>query len=223
MAGTTSCRKASPAAAVSASGTEIELPGIAQVRNHHIVNVRRAQPQDAALIAETHVLGWQGGYRGLLPQDYLDGMQVGGQRLERWTRTLVSLDWSHSGVLVAERDAGQLAGFASFGATRDEDDDPARVVGEVYAIYLAPIAWGQGLGRVLMSAALEHLAAAGYGEATLWVLDTNARARRFYAAAGFSTDGGEKTDETYGFPIREIRYRRSLRGLAPSDDERVTS
>ena len=173
------------------------------------MNVRAAQPQDAVLISETHVLGWQGGYRGLLPQDYLDGMQAGGQRLERWTRTLASLDWSRGGVLVAEQD-GSLAGFASFGATRDEDEDPARV-GEVYAIYLAPVAWGQGLGRSLMSAALEHLAAAGYGEATLWVLDTNARARRFYAAAGFSTDGGDKTDESYGFPIREVRYRRPLR------------
>jgi ribosomal protein S18 acetylase RimI-like enzyme len=173
------------------------------------MNVRRAQPEDAALIAETHVLGWQGGYRGLLPQDYLDGMQAGGERLERWARTLESPDWSRGGVLVAERDDGQVAGFARFGATRDEDDDP-ETVGEVYSIYLAPVAWGQGLGRALMSAALEHLAAAGYGSATLWVLDTNARARRFYAAAGFSADGGGKTDDTQGFPIREVRYRRPL-------------
>jgi ribosomal protein S18 acetylase RimI-like enzyme len=173
------------------------------------MNVRRAQPEDAALIAETHVLGWQGGYRGLLPQDYLDGMQAGGRRLERWQRTLRSPDWSRGGVLVAERDDGHLAGFANFGATRDEDDDPAGV-GEVYSIYLAPIAWGQGLGRALMSAALEHLAAAGYREATLWVLDSNARARRFYEAAGFSPDGGGKTDDTYGFTIHEVRYRRPL-------------
>jgi len=173
------------------------------------MNVRRARPEDAALIAEIHVLGWQGGYRGLLPQDYLDGMQAGGARLERWQRTLGSADWSCGGVLVAERDAGQIAGFANFGATRDRDDDPARV-GEVYAIYLAPVAWGQGFGRALMSAALEHLTAAGYHEAALWVLDTNARARRFYEAAGFRADGGEKTDESHGFPIHEIRYRRPL-------------
>jgi ribosomal protein S18 acetylase RimI-like enzyme len=62
-----------------------------------------------------------------------------------------------------------------------------------------------------MSAALDHLAAAGYREATLWVLDTNARARRFYTAAGFSADGGTKTDDIGGFVIREIRYRRPLR------------
>jgi GNAT superfamily N-acetyltransferase len=173
------------------------------------MNVRRAQPEDAALIAETHVLGWQAGYRGLLPQDYLDGMQAGGRRLERWERALESPDWSRGGVLVAERDDGRVAGFANFGPARDGDADPARV-GEVYSIYLAPIAWGQGVGRALMSGALEHLAAAGYGEAMLWVLDTNARARRFYEAAGFSTDGGGKTDDSYGFPIHEVRYRRPL-------------
>jgi ribosomal protein S18 acetylase RimI-like enzyme len=187
-----------------------QFAGLTRTQENLAVEVRRAGVNDAARIAEIHVLGWQGGYRGLLPQDYLDGMQASGERLERWTRELVSLDWSRGGVLVAECDDGQLAGFARFGATRDEDGDPAGV-GEVYSIYVAPVAWGQGLGRAVMSAALEHLAAADYGEATLWVLDSNVRARRFYAAAGFSTDGREKTDETYGFPIREVRYRRSLR------------
>jgi GNAT superfamily N-acetyltransferase len=178
--------------------------------------VRRARPDDAALIAEVHVLGWQGGYRGLMPQCYLDGLQADGARTERWTHALESVDWSRGGVFVAERDDGQVAGFASFGPTRDQDDDPARVA-EVYAIYLAPVVWGQGFGRALMSAALEHLTGAAYGEATLWVLDTNVRARRFYAAAGFGADGSGKTDDTRGFTIREIRYRRPLRstGAAP--------
>jgi ribosomal protein S18 acetylase RimI-like enzyme len=173
------------------------------------MTVRRAQPKDAALIAETHVLGWQGGYRGLLPQDYLDGMRVDGRRVERWARALESPDWPRGGVLVAERDDGQLAGFTHFGATRDEDADPAQV-GEVYSIYLRPVDWGQGLGRALMSAALEHLAAAGYATATLWVLDTNVRSRRFYQAAGFRPDDAVKVDESRGFSLREVRYRRPL-------------
>jgi ribosomal protein S18 acetylase RimI-like enzyme len=61
-----------------------------------------------------------------------------------------------------------------------------------------------------MSAALAELARGGYQHATLWVLDTNARARRFYDAAGFRPDGAEKTDDSRGFPVTEIRYRRSL-------------
>jgi hypothetical protein len=42
------------------------------------------------------------------------------------------------------------------------------------------------------------------------VLDSNARARRFYEAAGFSPDGGVKVDATRGFPLTEVRYRRPL-------------
>jgi hypothetical protein len=42
------------------------------------------------------------------------------------------------------------------------------------------------------------------------VLDTNDRARRFYALAGWAEDGASKTDASRGFDITEIRYRRTL-------------
>lgn len=42
------------------------------------------------------------------------------------------------------------------------------------------------------------------------VLDTNARARRFYEAAGFAPDGGVKVDDRGEFQLREVRYRRGL-------------
>jgi hypothetical protein len=32
--------------------------------------------------------------------------------------------------------------------------------------------------------------------------------RRFYEAAGWRPDGAGKTDESWGFPLSEIRYRR---------------
>ncbi len=42
------------------------------------------------------------------------------------------------------------------------------------------------------------------------VLDTNVRARRFCEAAGFQPDGSARSDDTRGFLLREIRYRRIL-------------
>lgn len=60
------------------------------------------------------------------------------------------------------------------------------------------------------SAALRHLERAGYAEVTLWVLDTNIRAQRFYRAAGFSPDGAVKVDTSHSFPLRELRFRRPL-------------
>jgi ribosomal protein S18 acetylase RimI-like enzyme len=171
------------------------------------MGVRSASAADAERIAQIHVLGWQGGYQGLMPPEYLAGLDPGGERLARWSRTLAGQDWPRSGTFVVSGDSGEVAGFAHAGLARDEDADGA---GEIWAIYLDPAEWGRGLGRELMGAVLSQLAGAGFRQATLWVLDTNARARRFYEAAGFRSDGAVKVDDSRGFPLRELRYRRAL-------------
>jgi RimJ/RimL family protein N-acetyltransferase len=170
--------------------------------------VRAARVEDAERIAEIHVLGWQGGYRGLMPQEYLDGLDAA-RRLPLRIQWLQAADRARGGCFVVSGDDGVLAGFADVGRSRD-DDAPAGKTGEVRAIYLVPDAWGKGLGRDLMTAALTHLAELGYEQVTLWVLDTNLRARRFYGAAGFRPDDAVKVDESHGFPLRELRYRRTL-------------
>jgi ribosomal protein S18 acetylase RimI-like enzyme len=169
--------------------------------------IRAARGTDAAQIAVVHVQSWQGAYRGLLPQPYLDGLDPA-QRVGRWERLLAEAGVGRTGVLVAE-DGGALLGFASYSPSRDRDANPGRV-GEVSAIYLLPNAWGQGVGRRLMDAALAGLAEAGFAQVTLWVLDSNVRARRFYEAGGWSADGAVQLDESRGFPITQVRYRRSL-------------
>lgn len=171
------------------------------------MQIRPAVVEDAAQIADVHVRSWQGAYRGLMPQDYLDGLDPV-QRAEMWVRITSRVDGTRSGVLVAE-DGGVVRAFVSFGPTRDEGEDRDRTA-EISAIYAAPGAWGTGCGRGLMSAALETLATAGYQQATLWVLDGNARARRFYEVAGFHSDGAEQVDQRDGFALNELRYRRPL-------------
>jgi GNAT superfamily N-acetyltransferase len=88
------------------------------------------------------------------------------------------------------------------------------VTGEVFAIYADPDAWGTGAGRALMGSAVAELARLGYADASLWVLDANERARRFYALAGWKEDGASKSDASRGFGITEVRYRRTLDGCA---------
>jgi GNAT superfamily N-acetyltransferase len=169
--------------------------------------VRRAGPEDAAAITVVHVRSWQGAYRGLLPQEYLDGLDPAG-RVEWWRQSLERPGWPAAGTLVALSD-GQVSGFANIGPTRDCGAGDARV-GEVNAIYVLPEAWGAGLGRALMTAALGELAAGGYESATLWVLESNARARRFYERAGWTTDGSAKEADIAGARVTEVRYRRPL-------------
>lgn len=176
------------------------------------MSIRPAQASDAPAIATVHVRSWQAAYRGLIPQDYLDGLDPVA-RTARSESALAETDWPRRGVLVAE-DAGLVIGFAGFGPSRDADLDP-RAVGEISTIYLLPAAWGQGHGRALMEAALVTLGQAGYAEAALWVLDTNQRARRFYEAGGWQPDDTVK-DEPWpnaGFTLSEVRYRHPLNTL----------
>jgi RimJ/RimL family protein N-acetyltransferase len=42
------------------------------------------------------------------------------------------------------------------------------------------------------------------------VLESNARARRFYDRAGWTADGSAKQEEIAGSPVTEVRYRRPL-------------
>jgi GNAT superfamily N-acetyltransferase len=130
------------------------------------------------------------------------------QRAEAWRQRIPAAKRSPGDILVAIS-GSDIAGFVQYGPSRDQDADPERT-GEIAAIYLRPESIGQGLGRLLMGQAVSGVADLGYTDATLWVLDANTRARRFYERAGWAPDGATMTDDTRGFTIREVRYRRSL-------------
>lgn len=140
----------------------------------------------------------------MMPDDFLDGLdplQFG----ERWSRSLAE-PAPRTSRLVVLTETGDLAGFAGVGPVRD-DEGSGPGLGELYAINLDPDAWGRGLGRPLLAAATTELSRLGFRQAVLWVATGNARARRFYEAAGWSHDGAERTDQSFGPPIAEVRYR----------------
>lgn len=180
-------------------------------------SVRLAIPADAAAIARVHVRSWQATYRGIVPRAVLDRLSV--ERREAfWLEAITrSVDESIDGgerVWLAERAApaapaaspdGEVVGFASTGPARDADL-PA-TSGELYAIYLVPEAWSQGIGRRLFAAAIDDLAVR-HDPLVLWVLTDNARGRRFYEAAGWRPDGASRLLDFDGTPIEEIRFRR---------------
>lgn len=167
--------------------------------------IRPAEAGDGTSIGLVHVRTWQSAYRGLLPQPYLDGLDAH-QRGDYWQHYLSEGTPPGEVVVVAEEE-GTVVGFASVGPSRDED---ANGEGEVWAIYLLADRWGQGIGKALMDAALDSLRQAGFTVATLWALDANERARRFYEAGAWAPDGATKRDDRRGFPVAEVRYRREL-------------
>ena len=170
------------------------------------VTIRDATSADAHAIAEVHVRSWQAAYRGELPDDYLDGLSVD-EREGNWRRWLAEPD-PRGGVLVATKPDLRVIGFTGFGPARDDDASPG--TGEVFTIYLRPEWFGRGVGRDLFARANQRLRDLGYSRASLWVLATNERSRRFYEKAGWVFDGTESThqDECNNMPI--VRYATEL-------------
>jgi GNAT superfamily N-acetyltransferase len=168
--------------------------------------VRVAGAEDAAAIADAHVRGWLAAYRGLVPDSVLDGLSVE-RRASNWRDTIASQTPADSvGRTWVVEEAGVVRGFAATGAVRDPPDDLA-AAGEVFAIYLAPEARGQGLGRAIFSHAVDDLRGRGFDPIVVWVFEANAVARRFYEAAGFLPDGARQPVDFDEVSLPEIRYR----------------
>jgi len=173
------------------------------------VSIRDARPDDAEEIAKVHVETWQSAYRDILPAEFLCGLSANLDRRTDWWREQIGSAQPPRHTFVAVDD-GELVGFADIGPSRGSDADPLRV-GELNAIYVLPSAWGRGVGQALMAETIARLGAAGFSLATLWVLEGNHRARRFYEAAGWDADGSVK-DEAIGDVVgREVRYRMELK------------
>jgi ribosomal protein S18 acetylase RimI-like enzyme len=158
-------------------------------------------PEDAEAVERLRIAGWQTAYRGIIPDDFLDGLAVDVARRRR--RMAESVEISHS---VATED-GAVVGWVSCGPCRDPDRAGSGQ-GEIFAIYVDPAAWRKGVGGQLMERALAVLVAAGRDDVTLWVLEANERARRFYEKFGFAPDGKRMLRE-FGVPVPEVRYWRS--------------
>jgi RimJ/RimL family protein N-acetyltransferase len=169
--------------------------------------IRRAEPADALDIATVYVASWKHAYPGLIPQSFLDELSPHAQ-LERFEGILTSPPCPAGGTLVLVA-SPLIAGFTSFGPSRD-DDAGSPSVGEVMELYVEPSTWGRGGGAMLLRAAVEELARGGCSVATLWVLGVNARARRFYEHLGWRRDGAEKLHDWKAFTARDVRYRLEL-------------
>lgn len=115
---------------------------------------------------------------------------------------------------MAERSQGDLTGFCSI-ATPSRDEDADALTAEVGALYVDPGHWRQGVGRAMLTAALEELDRRSFRNVILWVLLENHAALAFYERFGFTIEEGvEKREERSGRPV--IRLRASLKSSVSS-------
>ena len=146
------------------------------------MHVRTAGPEDALAVETVRLTTWRAAYAGLVPAAFLDGLTPRERPALPGVTTLLATD-------------PDPVGMASYGPSRDDDRDGL----ELYALYVLPERWGTGLGHDLLGRTGDVR--------SLWVLEGNARARRFYEAHGFRPDGTVKVLDL-GAPVTEVRLVR---------------
>jgi GNAT superfamily N-acetyltransferase len=191
--------------------------------------IRSASMADAAEISGVQRDSWLAAYEGIIAREIIERVTApdDGSRLRHVFR---ARPWQRMVVAIAQNPTAQnptepgIVGYASFGPELDvfapwpHPVSPAGrqgQVGELYALYVHPAWWSTGTGRALMDHVLAKVSRAGFPNVMLWVLERNARARRFYERAGFRPDGARHVLDGLGGVI-EIRYRREL-GRAARD------
>ena len=187
------------------------------------LTIRPAAPNDAQAVARIRVLGWRFAYQGLVPQGYLDSLNIA-EDTERMRGYLSQLpqnlppnksapglnsgDSGKRSFMLATRGDAVL-GFCHFSAAPNNADRLERatpggeMVGRLHSLYIDPGALGQGIGHTLMSQALSTFTAWGCKRAHLWVLEGNSRAISFYERQGWQLTGDTKVDRSFGPELHE--------------------
>ena len=165
------------------------------------MSIRRATAGDAPAIARVRVDSWRTTYRGLIPDAYLDGMQVEASTA-LWDRVLTAGP-NTTCVFVAEHGA-DIVGFGAGNRLREPKHG---FDAELTAVYLRREFQRAGLGRRLVGAvarAQRELGATGF---LTWVIAGNKPARVFYERLGgelvveqpFQWDGMDLMEAGYGW------------------------
>ncbi len=140
-----------------------------------------ASVEDALTFAKAQVEGWQQGYKHIFPSAYLEQMKFEG-RHERWKEILANETKGQKAAFVAKVD-GKGCGFATLGPARPPLLD---MDAEIWALYIMPAYWGQGIGAELIKACSAEIQKRGGANMFVSCLKDNDRGIRFYKKMGAS-------------------------------------
>lgn len=160
---------------------------------------RRATIEDIPQVAKLHVETWQQSFRGIAPQNYLDGLSVE-KRQKAFRERFFDEDYR---MFVAETSDSEVVGFVDVGKPSEGVDG---FEAELYAIYLLPEFQGKGIGGKLFKVATQDLLDRNYKSMDLQTLVVSPF-RNFYKKMGGKIVGksiyklGEEDFETvfYGW------------------------
>ncbi len=135
-----------------------------------MISIRRAKPADAAGIGGVHVSSWRSAYAGVLPDDFLANLSVARQTAYYDRAIRIGLGVHVAVQAAAEWPGGsRVVGFSTARRVRGQ----SVAEGEVETLYVLDDWKEYGIGRQLLRASGQHLAAMGCKSAFAWVLRDN--------------------------------------------------
>jgi ribosomal-protein-serine acetyltransferase len=158
---------------------------------------------DAIALRDLHHGTWDETYRCRAAEAWYSA-RLAAHVVRDWGE-VVEVQTARGGEVLTARRDGQIVGLCQYGPCDDRDQDPEQT-GEIHRLYVHPARQRTGIGQSLLSAAIDSLRKSGACAASLWVLETDQRARAFYERLGWRPDGGRKTH-----PPTDLRYRLPLR------------
>lgn len=159
---------------------------------------------DSKSVAEIHTQSWQSAYKGIIPQEFLDAIDVK-KREENWARGIIK----DPGLirLVAKDDNGSIIGFLC--GLHNRDKNP-KIDGELWAIYVYPEQTKRGVGKLLFNSFVNELRKRSFSKMNVWVLEKNSIARIFYEKMGGALSEHKKEIEIGGKKLIEVSYEYRL-------------
>lgn len=152
------------------------------------MEIRDAEPSDAAAIAAVARESWHAAYDDILGAETVESTVdewYGDDSLREQIRE--AADAEGACFLVADDDG--VVGFANAGPSRDWASDPDDPDAFFSRLYVAPERWGEGVGTELTAHVVRRLREAGHERVWLEVFDENDRGRTFYESLGFERIG----------------------------------
>ncbi len=154
------------------------------------IYTREMTSNDIEEVRKIYISGWQNAFKGIVPQDYLDHLN-----LDNWAPPL-------NGAYVLT-DGKNILGTSSISPARDAAFEG---YGEIISIYILPELIGLGYGHILFEAVKKILLESGYKKICLSVFEENLRARNFYEKHQFSWNKERITLNVGGKDLIELRY-----------------
>ena len=138
--------------------------------------VRNMTESDCKAIGELYAAAWKEGYKGLIPQEFLNGITP-----EKYAVRSHANGFLDGGSFVAAEGERIVAHCHA----RAADEPEMSGWGEIHTLYTHPEYWGRGYGTAVFKRAEEWLIEQGFNNVYLYVLEGNERAERFYRAQGY--------------------------------------